>query len=63
MIKYTEQLKEPLRNVSNVYADFGISYDVMWAILDDRPVRMKTILQLMEILNLTLEEAIQYEKD
>ena len=63
MIKYTDKLKNVFMNCTNPRNDIGVSYNVMWNILDDREVSIKTILKIMERTKLKLEDCIKYVKD
>ena len=63
MIRYTEKLKNVFRNCKNPRTDIGVSYTVMWNILDGKEVTMKTILKLMEQLHFKLEDCIEYVED
>lgn len=61
MIKYTEKLKEAFRTCRNPQKDFGVSYNVMWNILDDKEIAMKTLLKIMDQTHFGLEDCIYYE--
>lgn len=63
MIKYTETLKEICRTCGNPVKNLGVSYQVIYNILADTEIKMKSLLKIINKLNLSIEDCVYYEKD
>lgn len=63
MIKYTETLKETCRTCGNPVKNLGVSYQVIYNILADTEIKMKSLLKIINKLNLSIEDCVYYEKD
>lgn len=58
MIKYHKDII-----ASHTPEELGINYDAHHRLLTNEPVSMKTLLKIMNTLDVSLRELIYYEKD